>query len=57
MMAYLMPTNGKAERDVVCDYIYGSLPADTYRASKDVTDLRANGDHGTHAYYVEFTIA
>ncbi len=38
------------------EFLYGSLPAGSYRLGKDVMHVRATGDYDTSRYYAEFII-
>lgn len=39
------------------EYLYGQLPAGTYRIGKEVLDYRAPGDYDTQNYYAVFVIS
>lgn len=54
--AYLIPMNDSMEREVTWEYLYGALPAGTYRIGKEIMDFRGTGDYDERDYYAEFTI-
>ena len=55
-IAYLIPMNDSVEREVNWQYLYGELPAGTYRIGKEIMDFRESGDYDERDYYAEFTI-
>lgn len=55
-IAYLLAPGQESEKEINWEYIYGSLPAGTYRLSTDITDFRGTGDYDTQTYTVEFEI-
>lgn len=55
-VAYLLPMNGSREFEINWKWLYGELPAGTYRISKEIMDFRGSGDYDTAEYWVEFEI-
>ncbi len=55
-MALLIQMDGSTEWTIDWDWIYGVLPAGSYRIGKEILDFRATGDYDTHTYYAEFEI-
>ncbi len=55
-VAYIIKSNDITELKVDWKWLYGELPAGSYRLSKEVMDLRAPGDFGEKVYKVYFTI-
>lgn len=55
-IAYLIPMNDSVEREVNWQYLYGELPAGTYRIGKEIMDFRESGDYDQRNYYAEFSI-
>ncbi len=43
--------------DISWEWLYGKLPAGTYRLTKGFMDFRGTGDYDTGKYWVEFEIA
>lgn len=56
MEAYWIPVNGCLEQETTWIYLYGELPAGSYRIGKEVMDFRAVGDYDISLYYVSFEI-
>lgn len=56
MIAYLIPVDGSVEWEVNWEYLYGTLPAGTYRIGKEIMDFRGTGDYDTRNYYAEFKL-
>lgn len=56
MEAYLIPMNDSVEREVNWQYLYGEIPAGTYRIGKEIMDFRESGDYDQRNYYAEFSI-
>lgn len=54
--AYPVPVGDAAEKSIVWDHVYGSLPAGTYRIGKTFMDFRASGDFDEETYYAGFEI-
>lgn len=55
-VAYIIKTNDITELKVDWKWLYGELPAGSYRLSKKVMDYRAPGDFDEEIYQVHFTI-
>lgn len=55
-IAYLIPMNDSVEREVNWQYLYGEIPAGTYRIGKEIMDFRESGDYDQRNYYAEFSI-
>ena len=56
-IAYLVLANSSVEFDLDWEWLYGELPAGTYRIAKDFMDFRGAGDYDTQTYYADFEIA
>lgn len=54
--AWMIPMNSEREWEVNWEWLYGQLPAGTYRIGKEIMDFRSSGDYDTAVYYVEFGI-
>lgn len=54
--AYAVLMGDAAEKSIVWDHVYGSLPAGTYRIGKTFMDFRASGDFDEETYYSGFEI-
>ncbi len=54
--AWMIPMNGECEWEVNWEWLYGKLPAGTYRIGKEIMDFRGSGDYDIAVYYVEFNI-
>ncbi|HHV11403.1 MAG TPA: hypothetical protein GXX75_14125 [Clostridiales bacterium] len=55
-MALTIKMNGSTTWDIDWNWIYGVLPAGSYRIGKEIFDFRETGDYDTYAYYAEFEI-
>lgn len=56
MEAYLLPMGTSVEENINWEFLYGSLPAGTYRISKSFTDFREAGNYDKETFYAEFEI-
>lgn len=54
--AWLITMGGTTEWEVNWEWLYGTLPAGTYRISKTIMDFRGTGDYDERAYYAQFEI-
>lgn len=55
-IAYLVPMEDTVEWEISWEYLYGELPAGTYRMVKEFMDFRKTADYDTAKYWVEFEI-
>ena len=55
-LAYDVESNSDKEEKLDWKWLYGTLPAGTYRIAKEFTDYRAPGDSDTQMYYAAFRI-
>lgn len=55
-LAYWIPEGQDVEFDYSWEWLYGKLPAGTYRLTKGFMDFREPGDYDTAVYWVEFEI-
>ncbi len=55
-LAYWIPEGQEVEFDFSWEWLYGKLPAGTYRLTKGFMDFRDAGDYDTAVYWVEFEI-
>ena len=55
-LAYNFPEGQETEFDCSWEWLYGKLPAGTYRLTKGFMDFREAGDYDTAVYWVEFEI-
>lgn len=55
-LAYHFPEGQDTEFDYTWEWLYGKLPAGTYRLTKGFMDFRDAGDYDTAMYWVEFEI-
>ena len=55
-LAYHFPEGQDTEFDYTWEWLYGTLPAGTYRLTKGFMDFRETGDYDTAVYWVEFEI-
>ena len=55
-IAYMIPKEGSTEFEINWEWLYGKLPAGTYRIIKGFTDFRESGDFDTETYWAEFEI-
>lgn len=55
-LAWLIKLDDSTNWDIAWGWLYGELPAGTYRIGKDVMNFRGPGDFDTMMYYAEFTI-
>ena len=56
MIAYGVAKNDVTEFEYDWEWLYGKLPAGTYRMVKGFTEYRATGDYDNFDYWVEFEI-
>ncbi len=56
MLAYMVAENDVTEFEYNWEWLYGKLPAGTYRMVKGFTQFREAGDYDDFAYWVEFEI-
>ena len=49
-------SNDSREFELNWEWLYGKLPAGTYRIGKEIMDFRETGDYDTEWYYTEFEI-
>lgn len=56
MEAYLIQKDKNAEFELNWEWLYGKLPAGTYRICKEFMDFRGTGDYDTAPFYAEFEI-
>ena len=54
--AWLIPMDGTTQWTVNWNWIYGELPAGTYRIGKEIMDWREPGDYDRQMQYAEFTL-
>lgn len=54
--AWIIHKNGSTEWNVNWEWLYGELPAGSYRIGKGIMDFRATGDYDTNVYYAYFEI-
>ena len=55
-LAWLIKLEDSTDWDIALGWLYGELPAGTYRIGKEVMNFRGPGDFDTMMYYAEFTI-
>lgn len=55
-LAYIIWAGQDTEFEYSWEWLYGKLPAGTYRLTKGFMDLRGSGDYDTARYWVEFEI-
>ena len=55
-LAYNFPEGQATEFECSWEWLYGKLPAGTYRLTKGFMDFRETGDYDTAMYWVEFEI-
>lgn len=55
-LAYNFPEGQDTEFTYSWEWLYGKLPAGTYRLTKGFMDFRGTGDYDTAVYWVEFEI-
>lgn len=55
-LAYNFPEGQDTEFELSWEWLYGKLPAGTYRLTKGFMDFREAGDYDTAVYWVEFEI-
>lgn len=55
-LAYNFPEGQTTEFEYSWEWLYGKLPAGTYRLTKGFMDFRETGDYDTAMYWVEFEI-
>lgn len=56
MLAYMVAKDDVTEFEIDWEWLYGRLPAGTYRLVKDFTEFRETGDYDDFSYWVEFVI-
>ena len=56
-LAWLIKLDDSTDWEIAWGWLYGELPAGTYRIGKEVINFREPGDFDTMMYYAEFTIA
>ena len=56
MEAYIITVDGETELKTEWEWLYGKLPAGTYRIKKDVMNFRKAGDFDTKTYSATFVI-
>ena len=54
--AYGPALDGTWEMETNWEYLYGELPAGTYRLGKNIMDFRGTGDYDEQVYFAEFTL-
>ena len=54
--AYMIAEDDVTEFEIKWEWLYGKLPAGTYRLVKGFTDFRESGDYNNFAYWTEFEI-
>lgn len=54
--AYVVPRESTTNQSVCWDWVYGSLPAGTYRIGKRFADFRGVGEYDTEMFYAKFEI-
>lgn len=54
--AWMIPMNSEREWEANWEWLYGKLPAGTYRIGKEIMDFRGSSDYDIAVYYVEFNI-
>lgn len=54
--AYGPALDGTWELETNWEYLYGELPAGTYRLGKNIMDFRGTGDYDEQVYFAEFTL-
>ncbi len=55
-LAYPISKGQDREFEISWEWLYGKLPAGTYRLTKGFMDFRETGDYDTAVYWVEFEI-
>lgn len=55
-LAYPISKGQDREFEISWEWLYGKLPAGTYRLTKEFMDFRETGDYDTAKYWVEFEI-
>ncbi|MCI8401346.1 MAG: hypothetical protein HFI38_04510 [Lachnospiraceae bacterium] len=53
---FLIPSEDRIEWEIDWEYLYGELPAGTYRIIKRIDDFRKNGDFDSEECWAEFEI-
>lgn len=56
MEGWIIPMGGQVEWATDWTWLYGQLPAGTYRIGKNILNFRGPGDYDETTYYAEFTI-
>lgn len=54
--AWAIPMEDSVQWTVDWAWLYGSLPAGTYRLGKEIMDFRSSGDYDQQMLYAQFTI-
>lgn len=55
--AWAIPMDDSVQWTVDWEWLYGSLPAGTYRLGKEIVDFQNSGDYDQQMLYAQFTIA
>lgn len=55
-LGYMIPEGKDTEFELSWEWLYGKLPAGTYRLTKEFMDFRKTADYDTAMYWVEFVI-
>lgn len=55
-IAYLIPKDGKYEKEINWEWLYGKLPKGNYRIGKEIMDFRESGDFDKRIFYAYFEI-
>ena len=54
--AYMIAKDDVTEFEIKWEWLYGKLPAGTYRLVKGFTDFRESGDYDNFDYWIEFEV-
>ncbi len=55
-IAYIVEKDDSTEFEIKWEWLYGKLPAGTYRLTKGFTDFRKSGEYDNFTYWTEFEI-
>lgn len=55
--AWAIPMEDSVQWTIGWDWLYGPLPAGTYRLGKEIVDFRDSGDYDQQMLYAQFTIS
>lgn len=55
-VAYMLPNGQTTVLNAQWSFVYGALPAGSYRIVKEITDYRTPGDYNTYYVAAEFEI-